>query len=97
MERRRRWLVRRRYTEKRGFLRLTGINIAAALLSLGFVESFGSVVLVGFPVVHLAWSVPMILWAEARRLEDYAEGLKLAAGLASLAGCACWGIVCVSI
>ncbi|MEQ1895319.1 MAG: hypothetical protein ABL998_22495 [Planctomycetota bacterium] len=96
-ERRKQWRIRRRYTGKRGFRLLTGVNIAVALLSLALAPLGGFVILLGFPVVHLIWSLPMILHAEARRLEDYASGLKVAAGLASLAGCACWGIVCVSL
>jgi len=80
----------------KGFGLLAGINVGAALLPFVWQWLSGAkdtslwFVIVFFPVLHLAWSVPLILVASRRGRKEYASGLKVAAALSSLLACACW-------
>jgi hypothetical protein len=82
----------------RGFLQLAAVNVLfagaplACFLAPDPPEWLGWLTL-SYPVIHFTWSLPWILWAEQRGRKDYASGLKVAAGLSSLAGCVCWGLV----
>ena len=78
---------------RRGFLQLGAVNAGVALLGLLLMPYLGWI-LVTFPVLQLAWSLPWTVVAEVRGHHDYASGLKVALGLSSLAGCVCWGIAC---
>ena len=87
----------------KGFGMLAGINLAAVLLPFAWdwlssaKDSALWFVIVFFPVLHLVWSVPLILVAGHRGRKEYASGLKVAAALSSLLGCACWVVVTLSL
>ena len=92
----------KRHEGRRGFLQLAAVNVVFAGAPLAFwLAPNGPEILVwltlGYPVIHLVWSLPWILWAERRGRHTYASGLKVAAGLSSLAGCACWGYVMLTL
>ena len=73
---------------KKGFWALGKINL---LVALGcFVCPLTTIVVALFPVVHLAWSVPMIRHAKRSHSAEYVKGMQVAAGLTTLAGCLCW-------
>ena len=83
----------------KGFALLAAINLGA--VALPFVWQWLSsgrgaqleFVVVFFPVLQWAWSLPMLLVAHHRSREEYASGLTVAAGLSMLLGCGCWALV----
>ena len=76
---------------KKGFWALGKVNLIVALGC--FICPFAWIVAGLFPVAHLAWSVPMILHAKHSHSSEYVQGMKVAAGLTTLAGCLCWAAV----
>lgn len=86
----------------KGFGLLAGINLGVALLPFAceWLSIAGTVswfVIVFFPVLHWAWSLPLLLVAHHRGREEYASGLLVAAALSSLLGGACWVVAVASI
>ena len=64
---------------------------AVPLSSLRMIPAF---LLLGYPLVHFVWSLPLILWAGFRGLDRFRNGAMLAAGLATLGGGLCFGLLC---
>jgi hypothetical protein len=78
----------------KGFGVGAAVNVCAAVVGLmGIVIVVGSIVLLAFGVVQLAWIIPMYRSFNRRGETETAKGLLVAAGIAFLLNAGCWGLV----
>lgn len=74
---------------------VVGVSAAAlAALPVADLQMIPALLLVTYPLAHFAWSLPLLLWAKARGLDRFRNGAMLAAGLATLGGGLCFGLLC---
>ena len=96
---------RRRWNRPgRGFFCMVGLHAlvglsAAALIAVPSdeVQMIPALLLMTYPLIHLAWSLPLIFWAGSRGLDRFRSGAMLAAGIATLGGGLCFGLLCFSM
>lgn len=88
----------------RGFLCMVALHLFVAVSAAGLsavpiseLRMIPAMLLFTYPLSHLAWSLPLILWAGFRGLDRFRNGAMLAAGLATLAGGLCFGLLCFSL
>jgi len=81
---------------RRAFWRLALVNACVAVaggatMLLGM--PLGAVVIYGFPMLHLFWSLPMVAVAKRRGHTRARNGYLLATGVTLLLSAGCWVIV----
>ena len=88
----------------RGFLCMVALHLFVAVSAAGLsavpiseLRMIPAMLLFTYPLSHLAWSLPLILWAHLRGLDRFRNGAMLAAGLATLGGGLCFGLLCFSL
>jgi len=88
----------------RGFLVMVALHLFVGVSAAGLtavpiseLRMLPAMLLFTYPLSHLAWSLPLILWAHLRGLVRFRNGAMLAAGLATLCGGLCFGLLCFSL
>ena len=88
----------------RGFFAMVALHafvgvsaVALAAVPVDELQMIPAMLLITYPLSHLAWSLPLLLWAGARGLGRFRNGAMLAAGLATLGGGLCFGLLCFSM